>query len=127
MGTLNAEVTPQTTRQSAGQDSRLYGGQDACRYAKTNTTPKQVTSPNGRPPSGGASVPEEWEPPFCNVFPLRDSADGTDNRPADGWVRAHRRAKQCVPALSRGQPPARPKGGLGCRDASVNPRAAWPP
>jgi hypothetical protein len=34
MATLNAEATAKPTRQSAGQDARLYGRRDARRYAK---------------------------------------------------------------------------------------------
>ena len=34
MATLNAELTAKHTRESAGQDARLYGRRDARRYAK---------------------------------------------------------------------------------------------
>ena len=34
MGTLNEELTAKPTRESAGQDARLYGRRDARRYAK---------------------------------------------------------------------------------------------
>jgi hypothetical protein len=34
MAPLNAELTAKPARQSAGQDARLDGRQDACRYGK---------------------------------------------------------------------------------------------
>src|SRR5881394_3667766 len=39
MASLSEELTAKPTRISAGQDARLYGRQDACRYGKHVTVP----------------------------------------------------------------------------------------
>src|SRR5436309_638744 len=43
MATLNAELTAKPTRESAGQDARLYGRRDARRYA--NQIPGPIVRP----------------------------------------------------------------------------------
>jgi hypothetical protein len=54
-GTLNAEVTAKPTRESAGQDARLYGRQDARRYANLN-----FSQPLGG--TGNLPVPLGYQP-----------------------------------------------------------------
>ena len=55
MAALNAEVTAKPTRQSAGQDARLYGRRDARRYAKqvlgeeSEKTSSSLLAPRVRP------------------------------------------------------------------------------
>src|SRR5213075_1652724 len=47
--TLNAELTAKPTRESAGQDARLYGRRDARRYAKRiRTVPARSSKAGGK-------------------------------------------------------------------------------
>ena len=50
MATLNAELSAKPTRQSAGQDARLYGRRDARRYPKQIRSSLSFSAPSVRHP-----------------------------------------------------------------------------
>jgi len=65
VATLNAEVTVQAAGKSAGQDARLYGRLEACRYAK------QIRTGTVRGPAG-ASASIRRENSVCAFACLRE-------------------------------------------------------